>query len=241
MKVSLFVTCLADLFYPEVGKDTVELLEGLGCEVDFPAAQTCCGQPAFNSGYHKESKEVAKHMVETFEGADYVVVPSGSCATMLKEYAKLFVDDPAWQERARALGEKTYELTQFIVHVLEKEDVGAVFHARATYHTSCHMTRLLGAREEPLKLLNQVEGLQLTPLSHCYDCCGFGGTFSVKMESISREMVDAKVNHIEETDAEVLIGADAGCLMNIGGRLKRQGKPVKVMHIAQVLNHKQEG
>ncbi|PTX54984.1 L-lactate dehydrogenase complex protein LldE [Melghirimyces profundicolus] len=240
MKVSLFVTCLTDIFYPEVGKDTVELLERLGCEVDFPESQTCCGQPAFNSGYHKESIKVAKHMVKTFEGSDYVVTPSGSCAAMLKEYEKLLADDQAWQEKARALGEKTYELTEFLVDVLNEEDVGAAFHAKATYHTSCHMTRLLGVKDAPVKLLSKVEGLDLTSLPHGYDCCGFGGTFSVKMALISEQMADAKVKHIEETDADVLIGADAGCLMNIGGRLRRKGKPVKVMHIAQVLNRKEK-
>jgi L-lactate dehydrogenase complex protein LldE len=236
LKVSIFITCLGDMFYPEVGKDMVELLERFGCEVDFPAAQTCCGQPAFNSGYHQESRKAAKHMIETFQDTEYVVTPSGSCATMFKEYAGLLKDEEEWHERAETLGEKTYELTQFLVDVLKVEDVGATLHGKATYHTSCHMTRLLEVTEAPIKLLNNVKGLELMPLAHAYDCCGFGGTFAVKMVPISEQMVDSKVKHIDETGADILIGADSGCLMNIGGRIERKGKPVKVMHIAQVLN-----
>ncbi|GEL06813.1 (Fe-S)-binding protein [Salisediminibacterium halotolerans] len=237
MKVSLFLTCLADVVYPaSVGKSSVELLERFGCEVDFPKKQTCCGQPAFNSGFHKESREVAKHMIATFEHASYVVSPSGSCTAMLHEYPKLFEDDPDWLYRAEALKNKSYELTQFLVHVLNVEDVGAELPANATYHTSCHMTRLLGEKEAPMKLLKNVKGLTVYELPYKEQCCGFGGTFSVKMMPISEQMVDEKVEHVEETGAEILIGADLGCLMNIGGRIERKGKPVKVMHIADVLN-----
>jgi len=237
MKVSLFLTCLADVVYPaSVGKSTVEILERLGCEVDFPKKQTCCGQPAFNSGFHRETRDVAKHMIQTFEQAEYVVSPSGSCVTMLKEYPKLFTEDEGWQKRAKELAEKSYELTQFIVDVLQVEDVGAEFHGNVTYHTSCHMTRLLKVKEAPMKLLANVKGLNFTELPNKEQCCGFGGTFSVKMVPISEQMVDEKVQHIEETESEVLIGADLGCLMNIGGRIERQGKPIKVMHIADVLN-----
>jgi L-lactate dehydrogenase complex protein LldE len=236
MKVSLFVTCLIDLFYTNAGKATVELLKRLGCEIDFPEAQTCCGQPAYNSGYVKEAKEAMKHMIRTFEHADYVVTPSGSCATMLKEYPRVFQGDREWELKAKALADKTYELTQFIVDVLKVEDVGAKFQGRATYHTSCHMTRLLGVKEAPFKLLKNVKGLELVLLPHAYQCCGFGGTFSVKMGTISEQMVDEKIEHIEEVNVDYLIGADCGCLMNIGGRLMRQGKTIKVMHIAEVLN-----
>ncbi|TDQ42180.1 (Fe-S)-binding protein [Aureibacillus halotolerans] len=236
MKVSLFATCLMDVFYPETGKDTVELLERLGCEVDFPEAQTCCGQPAFNSGYHTLSKETMKHMMTVFAESTYVVTPSGSCGTMIKEYPTLFKDDPEWYERAILLKEKTYELTDFIVHVLGVEDVGATFHGTATYHTSCHMTRLLKVTEAPKTLLGNVRGLTMKPLKNAQNCCGFGGTFAVKMPPISKEMVDEKVNHVEETEADVLIGADCGCLMNIGGRLQRRNSDVKVLHIASILN-----
>ncbi|MFC4798457.1 (Fe-S)-binding protein [Neobacillus sp. GCM10023253] len=236
MRVSLFVTCLVDMFQGNVGKSSVELLEELGCEIDFPESQVCCGQPSYNSGYVKESKEAMKRMIEAFEDAEYVVSPSGSCAFMFKEYPHIFNGDPVWEPKARKLAEKTYELTQFIVDVLKVEDVGATFEGNATYHTSCHMTRLLGVNEAPMTLLKHVKGLKFTELPGKEQCCGFGGTFSVKMAQISEQMVDEKVCHVEETGADYLIGADAGCLMNIGGRIDRKGKPVKVLHIAEVLN-----
>ncbi|WLR51822.1 (Fe-S)-binding protein [Bacillus tianshenii] len=236
MKVSLFITCLIDVFQGDVGKDTVELLERLGCEVDFPEKQTCCGQPAYNSGYVTEAKESMKHMINTFEHSDYVVSPSGSCSAMFNEYPHVFKGDPVWEEKAKKLADKTYELTQFIVEVLGVENVGAKLNATATYHTSCHMTRLLKVQDAPMKLLANVEGLEFTPLPNRHDCCGFGGTFAVKMTPISEQMVDEKVRHVEETKAQVLIGADCGCLMNIGGRIDRKGRPIKVMHIASVLN-----
>ena len=226
MKVSLFVTCLIDIFQTDVGLDTVELLERLGCEVDFPEKQTCCGQPAYNSGYVDKAKESMKHMI----------TPSGSCGTMFREYPHIFKGDPEWEERAKKLADKTYELTQFIVDVLGVEDVGAKLNGKATYHTSCHMTRLLGVTEAPMKLLKNVDGLEMKPLPHNYNCCGFGGTFSVKMTSISEQMVDEKVQSVEDSGADILIGADCGCLMNIGGRIDRKEKPIKVMHIASVLN-----
>ncbi len=236
--VALFVTCLSDTLFPSVGQATVELLEHLGCEVTFPFEQTCCGQPAYNSGYHEETKKVAKHMIETFEQADaeYIVGPSGSCVMMMRDYPHLFQDDPVWGPRAEAHAAKTFELTQFIVDVLEVTDVGAKFPAKATYHASCHMTRLLGIEAAPGKLLGNVDGLTMVPLANVHNCCGFGGTFSVKMPDVSVQMVDEKVDSILQSGAEVLIGADASCLMNIGGRLHKQGHPIKVMHIAEVLN-----
>lgn len=236
MKVTLFATCLVDLFQGNVGKATVELLERLGCEIDFPESQVCCGQPAYNSGYVKEAKAAIKSMIDTFGDAEYVVSPSGSCIAMFHEYPHIFKGDPVWEPKARNLAEKSYELTQFIVDVLKIEDVGARFEGKATYHTSCHMTRLLGIKREPMILLKNVKGLEFTELPGKEQCCGFGGTFSVKMAQISEQMVDEKVTHIEETEAEYLIGADAGCLMNIGGRIDRKGKPIRVLHIAEVLN-----
>lgn len=238
MKVALFATCLVDLFNSNVGKSTVELLETLGCEVTFPESQICCGQPSYNSGYVKGSKNAMKTMIKAFADAEYVVSPSGSCAYMFHEYPKIFAGDPVWETRAQELANKTYELSQFIVDVLKVEDVGAELQATATYHTSCHMTRLLGVKDAPIKLLSNVKGLKLTELPGKQNCCGFGGTFSVKMASISEEMVDEKVQHIEDTEAEILIGADCGCLMNIGGRIERKEKPIKVMHIAEVLNNR---
>ncbi|MFC3883343.1 (Fe-S)-binding protein [Bacillus songklensis] len=238
MKVSLFVTCLVDMFQSGVGKATVELLERLGCDIDFPETQVCCGQPAYNSGYVKESKEAMKNMIKTFEHSEYVVTPSGSCGTMFKEYPHIFKGDPVWEPKAQALADKTYELTQFIVDVLKVENVGAKLEGKATYHTSCHMTRLLGVKDAPFKLLKNVEGLDFEMLPNANNCCGFGGTFSVKMGQISEQMVDEKVECAVGTGADYLIGADCGCLMNIGGRMERKGKPVRVMHIAEVLNSK---
>jgi L-lactate dehydrogenase complex protein LldE len=226
------------MFQTNVGKSTVELLERLGCEVEFPESQVCCGQPAYNSGYVKETIDVAKNMIRTFENAEYVVTPSGSCATMFVEYPHLFEDAPEWKKRAQALADKTYELTQFIVEVLKVTDVGAQLSGKATYHTSCHMTRLLGVKDAPFALLNQVKDLELIPLPNAQNCCGFGGTFSVKMTPISEQMVDEKVESVMQTGADYLISADCGCLLNIGGRLERLGKNVKVMHIAEVLNRR---
>ncbi|GAB3798042.1 (Fe-S)-binding protein [Virgibacillus kimchii] len=236
MKVSLFVTCLGEVFYQQAAKDVVEVLERLGCELDLPQGQVCCGQPAFNSGYRKEAQKAAKQIIDAFEKSKYVVTPSGSCAAMVKEYPALFEGDVEWQEKARMMAEKTYEFTQFIVYVLGIEDVGAVYPARATYHTSCHMLRLLDENEAPYTLLKNVKGLELLPLKNSYDCCGFGGTFAVKMAPISEQMVEEKVRHVKESTAEVLIGADSGCLMNIKGRMDRKDTPVEVKHIAQILN-----
>lgn len=236
MKVSLFITCLCDTITPDVGKDTVQLLERFGCEVDFPVGQTCCGQPAYNSGYKSESAKAVKQMIKAFEPSKYVVGPSGSCVQMIKEYPNILKDEPEWRERAERLAAKTYELTQFLVDVLKVEDVGSTFKGTATYHPSCHMTRLLGVKEAPRILLENVEGLNLIDLPLKEDCCGFGGTFAVKNSAISGQMVQEKAEHIGETKADYLIGGDMGCLMNMGGRLRRNEQEVKVLHIAQVLN-----
>ncbi|MDQ0483225.1 (Fe-S)-binding protein [Guptibacillus hwajinpoensis] len=240
MNVSLFVTCLGDIFYPNVGKSVVEVLESLGCEVDFPYLQTCCGQPAFNSGYREEAKEAARNMIRAFENSPFVVGPSGSCVAMFSEYEELFHNDPEMQHKARSLKERSYEFTQFLVDVLRVNNVGASLNATATYHKSCHMTRLLGVKDAPEALLSEVEGLNYRKLPNCENCCGFGGTFSVKMVAVSKEMVDEKIKDIESTDADILIGADSGCLMNISGRMNRLQKPVKVMHIAEVLTQREE-
>jgi len=237
MKVSLFVTCLGDLFYVRASQATVELLEHLGCEVSFHHAQTCCGQPAYNSGYHKQAKDVAKHIIKTFQKDEYVVTPSGSCAYMLHTYPSLFSSDDEWREMAEELKQKTYELTQFITDVLNITDVGASFQATATYHTSCHMTRLLGVQHSPFTLLSNVKGLQLIPLQNEGVCCGFGGTFAVSMSNISGDMVEEKVNCIESINAEYVIGADAGCLLNISGRIGYKKLAVKSIHIAEVSNN----
>lgn len=236
MKVSIFSTCLVDLMFPEVGKSMVEVLERLGCEIDFPASQVCCGQPTYNSGYLEDSKLAMKNMMLAFEDSDYVVGPSGSCVAMFHEYPSIFKGDPQWELKAVALKEKSYEFTQFIVHVLGITDVEASLTGTATYHRSCHMSRLLGEKETPFQLLEHVSGLQLEPLKNSDNCCGFGGTFSVKMPEISGQMVDEKCGCVAETGADILISADMGCLMNIGGRLSRLEQPVRIMHIAEVLN-----
>lgn len=237
MRVSLFITCLCDTITPRVGRNTVEILERLGCEVDFPELQTCCGQPAYNSGYFKQSKEAMKQMMLAFEHSEYVVGPSGSCVAMLREYPHIFKDDPEWREQAEALASKSYELTQFLVDVLKVTDVGSTFKGKVTYHPSCHMTRLLGVKDAPRILLDHVEGLEFVPLPLASDCCGFGGTFAVKSPIISEQMVQEKARHVVETEAEYLVGGDMGCLMNIGGRLRRMGERVRVIHISEILNH----
>lgn len=245
MKVSLMITCMCDIFASNVGKDTLELLEHLGCEVDFPEAQTCCGQPAFNSGYLNDSKKAMKQMMKAFRHSEYVVAPSGSCIGMVREYPAIFKGDPEWEEEATALAEKAYEVTQFIVDVLGIEEVGAIFPNRVTYHPSCHMTRILGVKEAPVKLLSGVQDIDFVELPIKEDCCGFGGTFAVKNAAISTAMAQEKSQHVTETEAEYLTGGDMACLMNIGGMMEREGKQVKVVHITEILNHrinvKQEG
>ncbi|MGG1659082.1 (Fe-S)-binding protein [Brevibacillus sp. NRS-1366] len=236
MKVSLFITCLSDALYPRVGEAMVRLLARHGVNVHFPEGQTCCGQPAFNSGYWEEARTSAKTLLEAFDDSDFVISPSGSCTSMIHHYyPKLFEDDPVLRKKAEQLRDKTYEFTQFLVNVLGVTDVGAVFPHKVTYHPSCHGSRLLGVKNEPLQLMQQVNGLDLVPLPFAEDCCGFGGTFAVKMCDISGAMVTEKADHILETEAEVLVGLDLGCLLNISGNLHFRGKPVRVMHLAELL------
>jgi L-lactate dehydrogenase complex protein LldE len=235
MRVSLFITCLGDAIYPRVGEAMVRLLAKYGVAVDFPTVQTCCGQPAFNSGYWKEARESAKTILEAFEDSDFIISPSGSCTGMTHHYPKLFEDDPVMLVKAEKLQRKSYEFTQFLVQVLGVTDVGAVFPHKVTYHPSCHGSRLLGVKEEPLELMRNVKGLELVPLPFAEDCCGFGGTFAVKMADISGAMVMEKVDHVLETEAEVLVGLDMACLMNIAGNLRYRNEPVRVMHLAELL------
>ena len=236
MKVSIFITCLSDAIYPRVGEAMARLLARYGVKLHFPEAQTCCGQPAFNSGYWDEARASAKTLLDAFEDSDFVVSPSGSCTGMIHHYyPQLFKDDPVMRKRAEAFIAKTYEFSQFLVGVLGVTDVGAYFPHKVTYHPSCHGSRLLGIKEEPRTLLANVKGLEFVDLPFAEDCCGFGGTFAIKMPEISGAMVEEKVDHVLETEAEVLVGMDMGCLMNISGRLSRQGKPVRAMHIAELL------
>jgi L-lactate dehydrogenase complex protein LldE len=235
MKVSLFITCLSDAIYPNVGEAIVRLLAKYGVEIKFPDVQTCCGQPAFNSGYWEEARMSAKTILQAFDDSDFVISPSGSCAYMVQHYGDLFKDDPVYLEKAIKLKQKTYEFTQFLVHVLGVTDVGAEFSHKVTYHPSCHGSRLLGVRQEPMELLTKVKGLQFISLPFAEDCCGFGGTFAVKMADISGAMVTEKADHVIETEAEVLVGLDMACLMNIAGNLRYRNEPVRVMHLAELL------
>jgi L-lactate dehydrogenase complex protein LldE len=237
MKVALFITCLADIFFPEVGRSVVHLLRQQGCDVIFPAGQTCCGQPAYNSGYSAESLAAAKQLIDAFEEAEYVVTPSGSCAAMIRHYYPvLFQSDEKWLKRAQQLANKVFEFSQFMVDILQVTHVNAYYPGVATYHHSCHMMRGLGVSQQPLQLLKAVQGLKLVELPNYWDCCGFGGTFAVKMSSISKQMVNEKVEHIISTQADILVGSDLACLMNIEGRLKRLNYPVQVFHVAQLLD-----
>ncbi|NEW09066.1 (Fe-S)-binding protein [Paenibacillus sp. SYP-B3998] len=235
MKVSLFITCLSDAIYPRVGEAMVRLLAKYGVQLEFPTVQTCCGQPAYNSGYWDEARTTAKTILEAFEDSDFVISPSGSCTYMIHHYANLFQDDPVRLEKAVKLQKKTYEFTQFLVQVLGVTDLGAVFPHKVTYHPSCHGSRLLGVKDEPMELLKNVQGLEFIPLPFAEDCCGFGGTFAVKMADISGAMVTEKVDHVKETEAEVLVGLDMACLMNIAGNLRYRNEPVKVMHLVELL------
>ena len=213
------------------------LLEKLGCRVVFNPKQTCCGQPLANSGFQQKAKKAMQLQMEALleDPSDYVVCPSGSCTLQVKEYPKFFEDQPDLQEKARLLSNKIYELTDFIVNILQKTDIGASLKAKAAYHPSCHMTRLLGVKEPPLALLKQVAGLELVDFKGQDKCCGFGGTFSVKLGPLSGAMAAEKVENIREAGADYLIGADAGCLMNLQGVIDRRGYPIKVRHIAQIL------
>lgn len=236
MKVSLFITCVCDMFSPEVGKDTVELLEKVGCEVDFPTGQTCCGQPAYNSGYLESSKKGMIQIMKAFKHAEYIVGPSGSCVGMIKAYPDIFKGDLKWEQLAIETANKAYEITQFLVEVIQVTDIKSNFTGRVTYHPSCHMTRILGVKDAPKILMNQIKGLELIELDNQEDCCGFGGTFAVKNSLISEEMVKEKSSHITATEADYLVGGDMGCLMNIGGRMSREGKAIQVVHITKILN-----
>lgn len=236
MRISLMITCLGDVFFPHVGTATVRLLRRLGVEVDFPEAQTCCGQPHFNSGYHGHARAIAQHAIATFEKCDRIVTPSGSCAAMVKlEYPELFHEHPSWHQRALDLAARTHELSDFLVNVLKVEDVGARYPAKATYHMACHL-RGLKLFSEPERLLRKVKDLELLPLERNDECCGFGGSFSVRFPEISGAMVKDKCDFIEKSQAEVVIATDSGCLMNMGGCLHRRSSRVRTVHLAEVLS-----
>jgi L-lactate dehydrogenase complex protein LldE len=236
MRVTLFVQCLVDSLYPEVGEAMLTLFGRLGIDVDCPMDQTCCGQPAFNAGYRRAARTAAKRFIRIFDDAEVIVCPSGSCVSMVKHYyPELFADDVRWYDRARAVGQRCFELSQFLVDVLRVEDVGAAYRGTVTYHDACHLLRALGVAEQPRRLIRQIRGAELVEMHDADKCCGFGGTFSVKYPHISTAMVDDKVANILASGADTVAGCDISCLMNIQGRLRRLGLPVKTRHLAQLL------
>lgn len=235
-RVGLFVTCLVDLFRPTVGFAAVKLLEAAGCTVEVPTAQTCCGQPAYNSGDRNDTRAIAEQVIAAFEPYDYVVAPSGSCGGMLKvHYPTLFAGDANWEPRAQAFSAKVFELISFLVDVRGMDRVEAAFDGSVTYHDSCAGLRELGVRDQPRKLLKSVAGLTMKDLADGDSCCGFGGTFSVKYPEISNGIVEKKAATIVDSGAETLLAGDLGCLMNMAGKLKRQGQSVSARHVAEVL------
>ena len=234
--VALFVTCLVDLFRPSVGFAAIKLLEDAGCEVVVPTSQTCCGQPAYNSGDREDTKAIARQVIETFEGHDYVVAPSGSCASTLKKhYPELFADAPEWQERATRFSAKVFELVSFLTDIRGVTAVDAALSTTVTYHDSCSGLRELGIREQPRRLLQSVEGLTLKELPEADVCCGFGGTFCIKYPDVSNAIVGKKAKHVASTGAAMLLAGDLGCLMNMDGKMKRENVGVEVRHVAEVL------
>lgn len=234
--VGLFATCLVDLFRPAVGFSAVKLIEDAGCTVDVPPAQTCCGQPAYNSGDRADARAIAMLVIKTFEPYDYVVAPSGSCAAMLKKhYPGLFDGDPKWAARSQAFADKVHELVSFLVDVRGQTQVAAKLRVKATYHDSCSGLRELGISEQPRKLLESVKGLKLAEMADSDVCCGFGGTFCIKYSDISNAIVSKKTQAITATGAKLLLAGDLGCLMNMAGKLKREGRKVDARHVAEVL------
>jgi L-lactate dehydrogenase complex protein LldE len=233
--VALFVTCLVDLFRPSVGFAAVKLLEQAGCRVSVPA-QSCCGQPAYNSGDRQNAKAIARQVIAGFENFDYVVAPSGSCAGMLRtHYPALFADEPDWKPRAEAFAAKCHELVSFLVDVMKLERVAARWPAKAAYHDSCSGLRELGVKDQPRRLLASVAGLEVADLGLPEACCGFGGTFCVKYAAVSDKIAADKLADVAKTGADLLLAGDLGCLLHLAGKAKRDGLPVAVRHVAEVL------
>lgn len=235
-RVGLFVTCLVDVFRPSVGFAAVTLLEAAGCDVEVPVRQTCCGQPAHNSGDKATTKAIALATIDAFEGYDYIVVPSGSCAGMLKShYPKLMAGEPANELKAKAFAARVHELVSFLTDVRGLKTVPSSFQGRVTYHDSCSGLRELGIKSQPRALLASIPGVELVEMADNEICCGFGGTFSVKYPDISNAMVEKKTANAARATPELLLAGDLGCLMNMAGKLKREGSPIKARHVAEVL------
>lgn len=244
IKAYIFITCLVDSFFPEVGESMVKVLNNLGVEVDFIEDQTCCGQPAYNSGYQEDARAVAERFISIFEKALnsdlekelFVVCPSGSCTSMVKVfYQDLFKNSPELLKKVINIRERTYEFSEFLVEILEATDVGAEYSGVITYHDSCHLLRELRVKDGPRQLINSVKGVTFKEMKLHDACCGFGGTFSLKFPKVSVSMLDEKIDCIVNSGADTVVSADMGCLMNIGGALSRRNIPIKVMHLAQLL------
>ena len=235
MRASLMITCLGDALFPRVGVAAVRVLRDLGVTVDFPATQTCCGQPAYNAGYRDAARDTARAFLRAFAGSECVVSISGSCAAMVRDgFPRLFAGRPE-EAAAEDLAKRTFEFSEFLVDVLGVDELPVSGRGTVTIHHSCHARRLLGVVEQPVRLVRMIEGLEYVPLANAEQCCGFGGTFAVKMPSISTAMVDEKIDRILDTGAGLVIGLDMSCLMNIEGRLRRRGHDVDVRHLAEVL------
>lgn len=235
-RVSLFVTCMVDQLFPQVGMAMADVLERVGCEVDFPENQTCCGQPAFNSGYRAEARTVARHFLDTFEASESIVVPSGSCTAMITHhFAELFHKDRETLERVHALEKRVWEFSTFLTQVAGVEDVGARLDQVVTFHDGCHGLRELGVKDAPRRLLARVRGLELREMQPPEECCGFGGTFAVKFPELSGAMARTKIDAIERTGATAVVSGDPSCLMQIQGALSRAGSPIGTLHLAEVL------
>jgi L-lactate dehydrogenase complex protein LldE len=238
--VQLFVTCLVDSFFPHTGEAVVDILLHLGIRVEFPPEQTCCGQPAFNAGLRRDARAIAQHTIKAFEKTEGdIVTPSGSCAHMFRHnYPELFEGDANWSPRAKALAGRTYEFTEYLVDRLGVTNLGANWYGRLTYHPSCHTLRGIGVDRQPRVLLANVRGATMVELPHAEECCGFGGIMSAEHPELSAEWLKRKISNFEETNSTTLVVTDAGCLMHIAGGLRRQGKTQRVMHIAEILNHR---
>jgi L-lactate dehydrogenase complex protein LldE len=242
MRVGLFVTCLVDLMRPSIGLAALDLLEAAGVDVSVPPTQTCCGQACYNSGDRADTLSLAKKVVAEFEGCDYVVAPSGSCSGMIRtRYAELFAGDREWSARVASLAAKTFELTDFLVNVARLERVPGTYRGTITYHDSCAGLREMGVKSQPRALLAKVSGARLTEMADCEMCCGFGGTFSVKLGDISTRIADNKCRHVVTSGADAVVLGDLGCMLNIEGRLRRRGDATRVLHVAEVLAGRAEG
>lgn len=236
MQVSLFIPCLVDQFQPRTAANMVRVLKSLGLQPDYSKKQTCCGQPFFKAGYWKKAVPLAQNIIEIFRDAEFVIAPSGSCVNMIRSgYLQLFQNNPAWLPAARQLSQKVFEFSEFLIHILQVEKLGALFEARVTYHDSCQVNRALGISAEPRRLLKNVQGLEFVEMDQSDICCGFGGIFAFKFPRVAASMVAEKVENIVASGAEVVTGCEISCLMHIDGYIRKMGIPVRAMHLADIL------